>query len=203
MNEPQISLAGNLAFDPEVRYTPTGIAVVDLRVACTRRYKMGEEWIDGETLWFDVACWKQVAEHAAASLKKGDKVTVAGRLVQKTWTREDGSSTIKLVIDASAVGVDLSRYPVRVEKPIRPGSAAEAIPDRWATPWLPTRAPTRPPRAVTSRPPDRWPLAPGCSRRRQGHRVGTHEGPRGRLRPASSGAGCAPPWSRPATRSGR
>lgn len=131
MNEPQIQLTGNLAFDPDVRYTPNGVPVVDLRVGTTRRYKVGEEWRDGETLWFDVACWKQLAENAGGSLKKGDKVTVSGRLVQKTWTREDGSSSVKLVIDAATVGVDLSRFPVRVEKPIRTGGAADALSDKW------------------------------------------------------------------------
>ena len=132
MNEPQIHLTGNLAFDPEVRYTPNGVPVVDLRVASTRRYKLGEDWHDGETLWFDVACWKQLAENVSGSLHKGDKVTVAGRLVQKSWTREDGTTSVKLVVDASAVGVDLSRFPVRVEKPVRAGGAADALSDRWA-----------------------------------------------------------------------
>ena len=132
MHEPQIHLTGNLAFDPEVRYTPNGVAVVDLRVATTRRFKMGEEWQDGETLWFDVACWKQLAENVGASLKKGDKVTVAGRLLQKSWTREDGTVSTKLVIDASAVGADLNRFPVKVTRPIRDGSIAEVLPERWA-----------------------------------------------------------------------
>ncbi len=131
MHEPQISLTGNLAFDPDVRFTSNGVAVADLRIASTRRYKLGEAWVDGETLWFDVACWKQLAENVGSSLKKGDKVTVAGRLVQKTWTREDGTSSVKLVIDASTVGVDLSRFPVRVEKPVRVGGAADALSDRW------------------------------------------------------------------------
>ena len=126
MNEPQIHLTGNLAFDPEVRYTPNGVAVADLRVASTRRYKIGEDWHDGETLWFDVACWKQLAENVGSSLKKGDKVTVAGRLTQRTWIREDGSPSVKLVVDATAVGVELSRFPVKVLKPAREGSAAEA-----------------------------------------------------------------------------
>ena len=131
MNEPQIHLSGNLAFDPEVRTTPAGVPVVDLRVASTRRYKVGEEWEDGETLWFDVACWKQLAENIGGSLKKGDRVTVEGRLTQKTWIRDDGSASVKLVIDARTVGVDLARYPVRVLKPLRPGSAVEAFADKY------------------------------------------------------------------------
>lgn len=119
MNEPQIQLSGNLAFDPTLRVTPSGLSVLDLRVGSTQRRKVGEEWQDGETLWFDVTCWKQVAENAASSLKKGDRVTVAGRLAQSSWVREDGSVSTKLVVDATAVGVDLARYPVEVKKPAR------------------------------------------------------------------------------------
>lgn len=131
MNEPQIHLTGNLAFDPQVRYTPNGVPVADLRVGSTRRYKVGEDWQDGETLWFDVACWKGLAENVSSSLKKGDRVTVAGRLTQRTWQREDGSSSVKLVVDASAVGVELSRHPVKVLKPAREGSAGQSFPERW------------------------------------------------------------------------
>ncbi len=130
MNEPQISLTGNLAFDPDVRTTPNGVPVVDLRVASTRRVKDGEQWNDGETLWFDVACWNKLAENVGASLHKGDKVTVTGRLLQKTWTREDGTSSVKLVIDASSVGLDLARFPVKVQKPLIPGGAAHALTDQ-------------------------------------------------------------------------
>lgn len=132
MNEPQISLSGNLAFDPDVRYTPNGVAVVDLRVATSRRFKVGEEWKDGETLWFDVVCWRQLAEHVGTSLKKGDKVTVAGRLLQRSWTREDGTVSTKLAIDASTVGVDLNRCPVKVTRPVRDGSLVDVLPERWA-----------------------------------------------------------------------
>ncbi len=133
MYEPHIDLAGNLASDPTIRFTPNGHQVVDLRVATSRRYQVGEEWHDGETLWFDVACWKQLAANVAESLKKGDKVIVSGRLTQRSWTREDGSIGSTLVVDATNVGVDLARNPVVVKRPIREGSAAEALRDRWDT----------------------------------------------------------------------
>ncbi len=133
MNEPQIQLTGHLAFDPEVRTTSNGVPVTDLRVATSRRFKVGEEWQDGETLWFDVACWKQLAENVGSSLKKGDKVVVEGKLIQKTWVRDDGTSSVKLVVDARTVGVDLARYPVKVLKPVRPGSAGELLEGKWVS----------------------------------------------------------------------
>jgi single-strand DNA-binding protein len=130
--EPTIELTGHLGADPELRFTPNGHQVVELRVATTRRFKVGEEWQDGETMWFNVSCWKQLAEHAAESLHKGDKVVVTGRLSQSSWTREDGSVSSKLVIDATAVGIDLSRAPVKVMLPVREGSAAATFAERWA-----------------------------------------------------------------------
>ncbi len=130
MNEPQIHLTGNLAFDPKLRYTPNGTAVVDLRVATTPRRKVGEDWVDGETLWFDVSVWKQFAENVAASLHKGDRVTVSGRLAQSTFVREDGTAKVKLGVEGAIVGADLSRYPVTVNKPARENAADAAF--GWA-----------------------------------------------------------------------
>jgi single stranded DNA-binding protein len=127
VNEPQISLAGNLAYTPKLRYTQTGVAVTDLRVATTQRRRVGEQWEDGETLWFGVTCWKQLAENVAKSLQKGDRVTVAGRLAQRTWKKEDGTDVVNLEIDASTVGVDLGRYPVAIDKLLR----STADQDTW------------------------------------------------------------------------
>ncbi len=140
MYEPHIDLTGYLAFDPAVKFTPNGHQVVDLRVATSRRYQVGEEWRDGETLWFDVACWKQLAENVAESLKKGDKVVVSGKLLQRSWTREDGTVGSTLVIDATHVGIDLARSAVVVKRPIRDGSAADALREHWDQP-APGRTP--------------------------------------------------------------
>jgi single-strand DNA-binding protein len=131
VNEPTIELTGHLGADPTLRFTPNGVPVTDLRIATTRRFKIGEEWQDGETMWFEVAVWKQLAEHVAASVNKGDKVMVKGRLTQRSWTRDDGTITTKLVIDATGVGVDLGRAPVKVLLPVRESSAAGSFPERW------------------------------------------------------------------------
>jgi single-strand DNA-binding protein len=131
--EPTIELSGHLGSDPALRYTPNGVAVVDLRVATTPRRKVGEEWQDLETLWFTVTCWKQLAENAAASFRKGDRLMVRGRLGQQTYVRTDGSVTSKWVIDAQAVGADASRAEVTVKRPAREDAAAAAWPDKWAS----------------------------------------------------------------------
>lgn len=130
MHEPQITLTGNLGWPPRLRTVAGGTSVADFRVACTQRRRDAQgEWSDGETLWFGVTCWRQLAENAAASLKKGDRVVVAGRLAQRTWRGDDGVEHVNLEIEASSVGVDLNRCVVSVERPARKGAAE----DLWAS----------------------------------------------------------------------
>jgi len=131
VHEPTITLVGNLGNDPDLRYTPNGHAVCDIRVATTPRRQVGDEWEDKETLWFTISCWHGLAEHVAQSLKKGDRVLVSGRLLKQTYVREDGSESVKLVIDAASVGPDLKRFPLEIKRTVRAGSSAELLRDKW------------------------------------------------------------------------
>jgi single-strand DNA-binding protein len=80
MNEPTITITGNLTADPELRYTPTGQAVATLRIASTpRRRDNNGQWTDGNTTFLDAESWGTAAENAAESLAKGDRVLIAGR----------------------------------------------------------------------------------------------------------------------------
>jgi single stranded DNA-binding protein len=128
VNEPHISLAGYLGATPKLRLSPTGLPVTSLRIATTQSRKVGEEWQDGETIWFGVTCWKGLAENVVQSLRKGDRVTVSGKLAQRTWKAEDGSDKVDLDIEAQTVGVDLRRYAVAIQKPVR----THASEDVWA-----------------------------------------------------------------------
>jgi single-strand DNA-binding protein len=118
VNEPSITVVGNLGADPRLRTTPSGTVVTDFRIASTpRRQERGTSlWADGETMWFRVTCWKQLAEHAAASLRKGSRVVVSGDLTVSTWTGDDGTPRQALEIRARTVGVDLSRGRVLQER---------------------------------------------------------------------------------------
>ncbi len=111
MNEPTITLVGHLAAPPRLRTTAAGVCVADFRVAATpRKHDKGTgEWGDGETLWFSVTAWRALAEHCAASLGKGDKVVVSGRLTVRSWKGDDGVERSGLEVDAASVGLDLSR----------------------------------------------------------------------------------------------
>jgi single-strand DNA-binding protein len=131
VNELSITLSGNLGRDPELRYTPNGAAVCDFTVAMTPRAKSGDTYFDKETIWFKVACWNQLAENVAATLKKGDKVLVHGRLQQETYERKDGTTGLNLVVKVDAIGPDLWRCPADLKRPVRPGSGADLMPEMW------------------------------------------------------------------------
>ena len=121
MNGPQITVVGHLARPPRARTLAGGTVVADFRIATTPRRldKATGQWSDLETLWFGVTCWRALAEHAALSLKKGDRVVVTGRLTTRSWRTEQGEDRSGLEIDAISVGLDLARGPVtqiRVER---------------------------------------------------------------------------------------
>ncbi|MDP9101056.1 MAG: single-stranded DNA-binding protein [Actinomycetota bacterium] len=111
MHEPLITITGNVARPPKLRTVPTGHIVADFRVASTPRRldKGAQTWSDGETIWFGVTVWRALAEHCAESLQTGDRVVVTGRLVARVWQGDDGVDHSALEIDATSVGLDLSR----------------------------------------------------------------------------------------------
>jgi len=81
----KVVLMGHLARDPELRYTPQGVAVCDLTIASNRRYtKQGGEKVE-EVTFVDVTVWSRLAEICAEFLKKGRCALVSGRLVQDRW----------------------------------------------------------------------------------------------------------------------
>ena len=133
MNGPQITVVGHLAWDPRARALAGGTAVTDFRIGTTpsRFDKATNAWTDLETLWFSVSCWRNLAENVAQSLKKGDRVVVTGRLTTRTYKTEQGEMRSSLEIDATSIGMDLSRGPVtqtRVER------APSAVDNDWTSP---------------------------------------------------------------------
>lgn len=75
----KVMLIGRLGADPEMRYTASGTAVTNFRVACTRRRRGGQEGdVREETDWFTVVAWEKLAEITSSYLTKGSKVYVEG-----------------------------------------------------------------------------------------------------------------------------
>lgn len=98
-----VSIAGNLVADPELRYTKGGAAISSLRVAVNRRWNKNGEW-EEETSFFDVTAWAQIAENCAESLSKGMRIVVTGRLEEQRWEdKESGDPRRKIVIIADEV----------------------------------------------------------------------------------------------------
>ena len=80
MNATQISTAGNLTTDVDLRFTPTGKAVATVRIAVNHRIRQGEDWVDGEPAFYEITVWEKTAENAAESLRKGDRILVVGQV---------------------------------------------------------------------------------------------------------------------------
>jgi single-strand DNA-binding protein len=106
----KMMIIGNLGADPELRYTPSGKAVTELRVAVNdnRRGPDGE-WVE-ETLWFRVSVWEQQAERLAEQLRKGNKIYAEGQLQAREYEARDGQKRTSLELKFARV-VNLERRP--------------------------------------------------------------------------------------------
>ena len=106
----KIMIIGNLGADPELRYTPSGKAVTELRVAVNDNRKGPDgEWIE-ETLWFRVSVWEQAAERLAEQLRKGNKIYAEGQLRAREYDARDGQKRTSLELAFARV-VNLERRP--------------------------------------------------------------------------------------------
>jgi single-strand DNA-binding protein len=115
-NENHIVVIGNLADDPELRFTNNGTSVASFRVAVTPRVLEGGTWRDGDTSFFRVSAWRDQASHLAESLRKSDRVLVVGRLRQRSWETPDGERRSVAEIEAEDVGASLKWASVSVER---------------------------------------------------------------------------------------
>ncbi len=109
MNEAFVTFQGWVGNDVVHRETAQG-HVANFRVGVTPRIRRRNgEWVDGQTSWFSVSCWRQLADNVRASVRKGDPVLVHGRLRADVWERTDGQSSVTYVVEALHVGHDLAR----------------------------------------------------------------------------------------------
>ena len=98
----KVILLGNLTRDPEVRYTPNGIAVASFAIAVNRKYKQGDETKE-EVSYIDIVCLRKQAESCGQYINKGDSVLIDGRLQQRRWETEEGQKRNKLEVVAQSV----------------------------------------------------------------------------------------------------
>ncbi len=108
-------LTGTLGKDPELKYTAGGNAVTTFSVATNRKWKKNDEWQE-ETVWHNIVAWGPLGEHCAQSLSKGNRVTVTGRISNRSYDDREGNKKYISEIIADNVGADLRFATVEVER---------------------------------------------------------------------------------------
>jgi len=146
----QITIIGNLVDDPQLRYTPTGQAVANFRVASTPRFldKNTNEWKDGDSLFLSCNVWRQAAENVAESLQRVMRVIVSGRLRQRSYETKEGEKRTVYEIEVDEVGPSLRNASAKVVRSSRAtggpsgpggqgggygGASARTADDPWAS----------------------------------------------------------------------
>jgi single-strand DNA-binding protein len=120
----QITIAGNLVDDPELRFTPAGQPVARFRVASTPRFldKNTNEWKDGDSLFLTCNVWRQAAENVAESLTRGMRVIVSGRLRQRSYETKEGEKRTVYEVEVDDVGPSLRNASAKVNRVARSGA---------------------------------------------------------------------------------
>ena len=176
MADSTVTVVGNVTRDPEMRYTPSGVAKASFGVAVSRRWqnRNTQEW-EEQTSFFNVVCWRDMAENVCESIGKGARVVVNGRLEQRSWETENGDKRSVVEIVADDIGPSLRWATAEVRRNERRGSfdsgggsggggavavavAASASARPWPAPRPPTtwrspsdHGPTTPNRTATPR----------------------------------------------------
>jgi single-strand DNA-binding protein len=103
-----ITVVGNVTRDPEMRYTPSGVSQVTLGIAVNRSWRNAQtnEW-EERTSFFNVVCWRELADNVSGSIKKGTRILVTGRLEQRSWETDQGEKRSVVEIIADEVGPSL------------------------------------------------------------------------------------------------
>ena len=114
----QITIAGNLVDDPELRFTPAGQPVARFRVASTPRFRDNNtgEWKDGDSLFLTCNVWRQAAENVAESLTRGMRVIVSGRLRQRSYETKEGEKRTVYELQVDEAGPALTRATAKVTR---------------------------------------------------------------------------------------
>jgi single-strand DNA-binding protein len=112
----KVFLIGNLTKDPELRYTPQGTAVVNLRLAVNRKFRDRNQELKEEVCFVTVVAWDKQAETCNQFLHKGSPIFIEGRLQSRSW--EDNSGQKRYVIEVRAERIQfLGQAPAKVAPP--------------------------------------------------------------------------------------
>ncbi|MEY4338296.1 MAG: single-stranded DNA-binding protein [Actinomycetota bacterium] len=120
MADSTVTLVGNLTRDPELRFTTGGRGQASFGLAVSRRYQVNNEWQE-QTSYFNVVAWGTLGENASASLTKGTRVMVTGRLEQRSYETKEGEKRSVVEIIADEIGPSLRWATAQVERVARDG----------------------------------------------------------------------------------
>jgi len=114
-----ITVVGRVVTDITPRMTQGGHKVANFRLATQERSydKAQDLWVDGDRMYLTVSCWRNLADHVADSLRKGDQVVVHGRMKIREYKTEEGDRRTNIEVDAKAIGPDLALHTVAVNRP--------------------------------------------------------------------------------------
>ena len=116
MADTHVTITGNLTDDPELKHTPNGNLVANFRLAVTARVRDGDSWRDGDTSFFRITAWRQLAEHIGDSLAKGDRVIVTGQLRMRAWETPEGDKRQVVEVTAEEAGPSLKWATAKPER---------------------------------------------------------------------------------------
>ena len=125
-----VTVVGNVTRDPELRFTPSGAAVATFGIAWNRRSQNARGETEEQVSFFDVTCWRQLAENVAESLSKGTRVMIYGRLEQRSWETQDGDRRSKVEIIADDVAPSLKWATTEITRNDFKGDTAGGAPTR-------------------------------------------------------------------------
>lgn len=124
-NDTVITVIGNLTADPELRTVGSGAQVADFTIASTPRTynRQTQQWEDGDALFLRCSAWRDMAQNIATSLTKGTRVIAQGRLVQRSYTAQDGSNRSVVELRVDEIGPSLRYASAQVTRTPRQGGA--------------------------------------------------------------------------------
>jgi single-strand DNA-binding protein len=127
LNEAQVCLTGYVATQPVTKTVKSGAINLSMRVAWTprRQDRVSGEWVDGNTSYVTVICWRKLATNAGICVRKGDPVIVKGRLSIRPYEDKQGAQRIAVEVEANSVGHDLSRGVAQFQR-VRPQTGMTA-----------------------------------------------------------------------------
>jgi single-strand DNA-binding protein len=125
MADNSVTLVGNITREPELRFTGGGKGVASFGLAVNRRYQVNGEWQE-KVSFFNIVAWDSLGENAAASLHKGNRIIVSGRLEQREYETREGEKRTVVEIVADEIGPSLRWARAEIERISRDGGSSSS-----------------------------------------------------------------------------